>query len=245
MASDFSGVGIADIKLVSIPSLPDKISEPSIVIKLLSLKKVEHDAIHELYSQGTDFLYGMLFDLAFELQPAVRSTIPHANHGELFRQTVAVNVIRQKKNGSSSDVSKEVSQVRDCLKSILASSRQQEERHNQTLCHVYIASDNEKTITQLSSWLTEHSCSISSVKTRAEEERTKQMDRQILSNVLHHFRSVALLSSARSGFVGYNSDSSFIVELIEFRRRYETWKQGRDPPLLKDLSVCRLPEGTL
>jgi hypothetical protein len=59
-----------------------------------------------------------------------------------------------------------------------------------------------------------------------------------LSRSLNYFRHLALLARARSGYILDVDESPLVRDLIEYNRRLETWKAGRDPPILQELNTC-------
>ena len=125
-----------------------------------------------------------------------------------------------------------------CLESQLPPSRTGE------TCAVYLMSDRPTCIEKLRAWLQDNNCTGVAVDPAIEKaspsaEVTNEMGP---NQGIGFFQELSLASAARSGLVGDFHRSSFmlLVELVEYDRRIEDWKNGKESP--DKLSRCNLPE---
>lgn len=97
-------------------------------------------------------------------------------------------------------------------------------------CSVVFLPDRLSTLTVVEKWLASRNCSVVTLTNKPASERD-------------FFQRVFLGSKARSGFIGNHSAvSNILLEWIEYGRRIETWKLGRDPFVIEDLPKCASAE---
>jgi hypothetical protein len=173
-----------------------------------------------LYTQGIDFLYGMLFHRIFTLKNL--SSIDTINKTWADPSTISVAV--HSGNDNTNSESSLIRQIQ-CLESVLPDIDRP--------CSVLMLSNRSSTLTGLQKWLKGRNCSAVTLTTEPASER-------------NFFQRVSLASKARSGYIGHASvASSLVLEWIEYGRRMETWKLGRDPFFISDLPKCTLAETIL
>ena len=228
---------VSNIPLVVFPSSPRKIVDFPSGLQRLFDSDQSRRAIANLYDQGADFLYGMLFARTFQFEEAVQgNTQIGVNAPPLLARTIiAINSVHREPNNDGSDISSEIK----CLESYLLVHSKT--RETPAPCHVYLISDRNETLTKLQSWLKSYNCTAWSTLNTLKSESTWKRESQ--SPTLNFFENLRFVSNARFRFIGHVDPSSdLLVESIEYQRRMEVWKQGRDPPLLPTLNKCTLEE---
>jgi hypothetical protein len=204
---------VMEAQIVTFPTVPSKAEN------LLSTDLIPSNwsrmISRNLYAQGADFLYGMLFFQAFQLGSDVRSALPEGfNVDPDSSQTIAL--YSQHGNNSAEEIR--------CLESIVDHSLP---------CHVYIMSyRSDETLDQLQSWLSSRNC-------------TAWTKRAIDGTKAGFFQDLNFVSKARSAYIGHSTTNSsdLLLEWVEYQSQMETWKQGRYPPLHPKLAKCILPSG--
>ena len=168
----------------------------------------------KLYAQGIDFLYGMLFHRIFSLNLESNDT------PDIWPDPSSLSVLVRFENG---DFGPSLSREIQCLQSVLPAIDKS--------CSVLLLSDRLSALTGVEKWLASRNCSaITLIEPEPVSERAS-------------FRRVFLASKARSSFIGNRSTlSNLLLEWIEYGRRIETWKLGRDPFAIQDLPKCTLAE---
>jgi hypothetical protein len=164
-----------------------------------------------LFAQGIEFLYGMLFHQIFSLNMSLNDT-PKA-----WADPSTISVSVHFENGDDGPT---LLRKIQCLQSILPAIDRP--------CSVLFLSDHLSALTGVEKWLASQNCSAITLTTDPASERA-------------FFQRVFLASKARSGFIGNQSAlSNLLLEWIEYGRRIETWKLGRDPFVIQDLPKCTL-----
>jgi hypothetical protein len=167
----------------------------------------------KLYAQGIDFLYGMLFHRIFSLNLSSNDT------PKTWADPSTISVAVRFENG---DDGPSLLHAIQCFQSILPEIDR--------TCSVLVLSDHLSAPTGVEKWLASRNCSLMTLVTEPESETA-------------FFQQVSLASKARSGFIGNHSAlSNLLLEWIEYGRRIETWKLGRDPFVIRDLPKCTLAE---
>ena len=181
-----------------------------------------------LLEQGRDFLFGMLFSAAFTFALAIRSSTQHPNgfeSGAAISNSIAID---------ARTWSTRQPNLVQCLTSIFDTAS------TSPSCQAYVLSnpDDQQSSADVSKWLESHNCSVLSPRTiRTSEHRSSPTT--ISGGDMSYFSQLAWASSARSAYIG--PESSLLLQLIQYQRRMEIWKQGRDPPiLLHNLTECRV-----
>ena len=125
-----------------------------------------------------------------------------------------------------------------CLESILPPSRTAQ------TCAVYLMSDRPKCVEKLKAWLADENCTGVAVDPAVEKSSpSAEVTNEMGPNQgIGFFQELSLASSARTALVGNFHRSSFmlLVELIEYDRRIEDWKSGRESA--DTLVSCKLPD---
>jgi hypothetical protein len=167
----------------------------------------------KLYAQGIDFLYGMLFHRIFSLNLEWNDT------PTTWPDPSSISVLVPFENRDDGPtLLREI----QCLQSVLPTIDRP--------CSVLLLSDHLSALNGVEKWLASRNCSAITLTNEPKSEKA-------------FFQRVFLASKARSGFIGNHSTlSNLLLEWIEYGRRIETWRLGRDPFAIQDLPKCTLAE---
>jgi hypothetical protein len=165
----------------------------------------------QLLEQGSDFLYGLVFHYAFQLQPVVKvdlfpSGFPDA---PIEFDTFALS-------GMETDAG-----ALACVKRVCRPS-------SDYPCHVFASEGwSQELATEADIFIWEPLETVENVNTSYDQS-------------LAFLRGQFFASQARSGYIG-DGPSSLGLDWIEYKRRLEVWKLGRIPPRLPHFSRCGSP----
>jgi hypothetical protein len=166
-----------------------------------------------LFSNGTDFLFGMLFYEFFLFSDEV--LIPAVGKTRLFDPSMLSLTLYIEDTMWDDD-------KMNCLENIILEDTRP--------CQIYTIADIDMTGHRESSLLDR--CSFISLPlSQASVDKDLNFFRQL------HFAS----NNGPSGFVRIgpaSAKANFIRERIEYLRRHEAWRLGRIPPNLPDLLTC-------
>jgi hypothetical protein len=167
----------------------------------------------KLYGEGIDFLYGMLFHRIFSLNLESNDT------PTTWPDPSSISVLLPFENGDDGpNLLREI----QCLQSVVPTIDRP--------CSVLFLSDRLSALTGVEKWLASRNCSVITLTNEPASERA-------------FFQRAFLASKARYGFIGEHSGlSNLLLEWIEYGRRIETWKLGREPFAIQDLPKCTLAE---
>lgn len=108
-------------------------------------------------------------------------------------------------------------------------------------CDVYLISDSNMTQLLLEDWLTKQNCSMDIADHTIDAITTEQtVESAEVRGRIQFFQELDWASMARTAFVGHakNTLSHILLERIEYKRRMEIRKLGRDPPIIPTLAKC-------
>lgn len=178
-----------------------------------------------LYSEGINFLYGMLLEEAFQYREIVQQ--PALSHSNAILVSDASFTLGL----HIDDPVKDIDQASSCLRTVISNMTTDR-------CNIYLATFGQQVLTldqRLGGKCTIHTLT----KRGVPEEMT--LDDSSTAN-LHFFQDFLYCAKhVRSGFVGKagSSASALFVERIEYLRRIEIWKQGRIPRILPEFRMCQ------
>jgi hypothetical protein len=189
---------------------------------LLSLEPESSQATAQaLFTEGNDFLYGMIFFESFHLAAAIQAGTPtdYVPSTEFALNTIALHV----------DSESTTENVLECLEKTIDSSLP---------CHVYMMMtdpqmmEDGESLNLIHQWLSGRNCTVWNASRynsdgATDEERPYQL-----------FRDLHFAAKAKAAFIGplnmnnnNNPYSEMLLEWMEYRRRNHIWKDGRFPPL--------------
>jgi hypothetical protein len=207
-----------DANLVIFPSINSKLND-LISTQGYLLPSTASGESFKLFSQGADFLYGMLFHRTLAIQEDIvggslvglRSAL--AVDGPVDGPFFSISLVSE--TSDFADLHPTKSQEIICLELLLS--------HALGDCRVYVLSDQRLLTMALD-------CTATTIAYQIGSDTT-------------FFRALALASRARFAFIGARSGlSDLLLESIEYNRRMKQWKLGRDPPVFLDLAKCSLVE---
>jgi len=241
-SATFSGdMNITDPLILSCPNVSSsKVTDASSLNKLLkstTFPGVLPDTAKMLHSCGMDFLYGLLFESSMRMPPLTSVGIPSVLYTDSSFFTVALNIPRESTRTRTSDAHAQATAIMNCLEPSMA-------YHEDKSCQVFVAGYGFLN-DDAAAFLHKKNCTIwrSDDPSLLREAENEVGPASSSGNAIHYFRDVDTLSKARSVFIGYdeaNPATEVILELIAYNRRMEVWRQGRDPPLLTNISICTI-----
>jgi len=201
----------------------------------------------KLYSEGPDFLYGMLFRHAFTIRPDIlgkgvsdnallkRPQEQHDRHQEVqgiafniterYLPTNVYSVALHSRHHQPKNEGHNVRREMSCLKRVLRN------RSPGSECHVYLMSDRLPTLERLQQWL-KKKANCTGLVARHDTGHGLRSEHGPFAG-LGFFQDLALVTKARDAFIGSarRSSSDLIRELIEYDRRIEALlhQRGQDP----------------
>jgi hypothetical protein len=179
-----------------------------------------------LYREGIDFLYGLLFEESFLLRDNVRRAADAKPLSDPLAFTIAMHSPISKNDGDvwgSHD-----NAALGCLEKILSTVT--------APCQIFLMDGMQEN--NFSASTTINNCSVYSLDDNVGDGHN---DIHHLSSKLRFLQEMVFASDrARSAFVG-PTNSALVRERIEYLRRQEAWKLGRNPPLLPYFWTCPTP----
>lgn len=178
----------------------------------------------DMLSLGLQFVYGMMFESAFNFTAKIRPD-PNLVVDSSKVRTIGLHSRHAVSTLDGSDVSSE----KKCLHELLNETKGP--------CSVYIMSDRQITVELLKEYI-ENVLKCSAIV--EESSKTDTSNKSLLAFAEHganpgegFWRELALVSSARYGFIGSGRSSSY---LLSERMNYWSLLEGSDPP-----KECYLP----
>jgi hypothetical protein len=193
-----------------------------------------NDTTKNLFTEGIDFLYGMLFSESFHWEPITNAEIKPTGYDpsiEFERNTIALYL------DSQSTTSTNINSVLKCLEEAIDFSIPN--------CNVYSinAMEDNDLMRSIYQWLSDRNCnifnsaiynsditniSIADATTSDEDDENGRRRRRFYQLL----RDMNFASKAKTAFVGpINSYTEILIESMEYQRRNHIWKEGRFPPL--------------
>lgn len=170
---------------------------------------------------------GMLFRELFTIQ------VPLSSQTKADDFTVALHSRHTVVGDDGSIITDETK----CLEMLL------ENRTKSANCFVYLMSDRPATVQMLKEWLVDRNCTGIST-----EDYSSMVTSPLLFRDEHgpnpgigFIRDLALVSQARSALVGDPGRSSYMLlqEIVEYDRRVDDWRSGRESP--ETIPLCHIP----
>jgi hypothetical protein len=221
---------VESAQIVVFPADPSKVTNLISASQHLISADWSKDVANDLYSQGADFLYGLVFFQAFNLGDCVRSAKPEGFPTALESSTTTIALYSQ--SDENANKKNFVAEAR-CLESVIDRS---------SPCHIYIMTNRTdgKVPTNLKEWLSKRNCTFWTANHREDDFGGD------LHTGIQMFQDLNFVSRAKAAYIGpsnveYSSSSELLLEWIEYQRQMESWKQGRFPPLLNpNLTKCHV-----
>jgi len=202
-----------------------------------------------LYSDGPDFLYGMIHRYCFDFSPSILSasvpatttpTTTVAGKNDASKSvppayTIALHSRHRYPELDGCNIERETK----CLRQILDL---REERTPQP-CRISVMSDRECTVLRLKTWVEKHGNGCA-VDVASHQSGGSFLEEHGPWAGAGYFADLALVSKSRSAFIGMErSSSDLLLELLEYNRVTSTLKEGgpRHLDRLKNLETCFLP----
>lgn len=170
-----------------------------------------------LFSLGAEFLYGMLHRYTFTFAESVKSSVPASfqdQNTDLY--TIALHSRHRYEALDGCDIRNEI----DCLERVIG------QRSNQAAhVQVRVMADRACTISSLTEWLRGRNHSV--VAAVHDETSYDTLREHGPFAGVGFFRDLALVSAARSAFIGRRrSSSDCLREMMVFDRAMAIWQNG-------------------
>jgi hypothetical protein len=166
----------------------------------------------QMFSEGADFLYGMLFHDTFKLHPNL-----HAEETSLELPedviTIAMHVRHTKVNNTGAVLSQE---EQGCLESVVNETRLG--RPGATSCAIFIMSDRQESLNALAQLVSAVNCS-AVVTSHTKKREIVNREHGPFAG-LGFFQDLMVAGKARDGYVGHcgRSSSQMLQEIIQYGR---------------------------
>jgi hypothetical protein len=190
-----------------------------------------------LYSEGFEFLYGMLYSELFTLQLPAKPQIVGINHSEEGDDGTFSLALHSRHTVAADDGSYIPDEIK-CLSKLLPFS-------NSPSCRVYVMSDREKTIELLTEWLLQRNCSVVTANHDTGNGPVKEHGPWAGAGFL---QDLELTGKARHGVVGdkHRSSTALLIHIVEYRRRMPVWQADGDLlETISNLRTCQLPRRSI
>ena len=212
---------------------------PTCYFKLRPLREIElqetllkseygRETVHQLFSLGEDYLYGMFHRYTFQFSDAILESLPRVTDTPF---TIGLHSRHRFEALDGCNIDREIA----CLETILGQRPQDD---NGTAVQVRIMSDRPCTISNLTTWLHQRSYSAATV-THKEISRDGNSEHGPFAGA-GFFRDLALVSGAKSAIIGMSRSSSDLLrELIVFNQALEEWESAKNKS--QKVGDCILP----
>ena len=178
--------------------------------------------VKRLYSEGLAFLYGMLLQKTL---PFTKELL-HQVHDDWqpppgVDMTNEISIAIHSRHNQDADDGSVITREENCIRNIL----QQHHHHaqGQQPCALYVMSDREETVAGIEHLATTLQCRVVKA-TQPQKEQGSFTENGPFAGA-GFFLDLAVVSHARTGFVGMMRSSSALVdELMEYQRRTEAWE---------------------
>jgi hypothetical protein len=186
------------------------------------------ETMKNLFEQGSNYLYGLLLDKSVILQHASPSPYGNASLAPVdYELSVSIAMDGSFLTDPQFDFENDVSQrLGGCLEQIRQTALAAID--SSPHCYIYAAYPNPVTspssIHKLQEWLSFRNCTLVT---------TNDYLTDLVSASKH----------AHSAFLGHQKNSSssdLLLSIVEYHRRQEIWKLGRDPPLVNPIPQCNI-----
>jgi hypothetical protein len=186
--------------------------------------------VQRLYAEGFSFLYGMLLQKTLPFTSQLLHQVQNETKiPDGVDPSTEISIAIHSRHNHDDDDGSDVSAETDCVQKILDLHYQQQQQwpytNNSTTrgCALYIMSDRVPTVNGLVDFATNKTCRAVTV-THAQEETGSFVENGPFAGA-GFFLDLALVTHARTGFVGMMRSSSALVdEIIEYQRRTEAWE---------------------
>ena len=183
-----------------------------------------------LVEEGVEFLYGMLFRHTFQINDEIVNNSTDAS--------TPFSIALHSRHSNDSKDGFNIEHEIQCLKLMLKNAT--------TLpCQVYLLSDRPQTLIRLRKWLHENYPNCTAHVADHSVDRSWRAEHGPWAGQ-GYFQDLALAIRARDGFIGtvrsntggYRSSSDLVLELIEYDRRMEAYRDGIQR--IEPLPQCKL-----
>eukprot|EP00980_Cylindrotheca_fusiformis_P008292 scaffold1736_cov127-Cylindrotheca_fusiformis.AAC.106 len=242
--------------LVLYPQIPDVLAENSNIVRNGWTEDPSHsryrDYLHslptpfqtvavQLYSEGKEFLYGMLYSEIFTLKIPVKEAVFGHNLNEQS-QSEAFSVGLHSRHPVGADDGSYISQETDCLNRMISLAKKQSDFKQ---CNVYIMSDRRKTVDLLIAWLVDRNCT-ATIANHTSGPWIDDIPEHGPWSGAGFLLDLQVVGEAQNAAVGdpHRSSTALVFNLVEYNRRMKALEQG-DTHSDEKIPICELPNKPL
>ena len=195
------------------------------------------NAIMALYSEGVNFLFGMLYSEIFVLQTWSKRIIAYGNRTtveEREDETTHYSLAIHSRHTVGADDGSFIPNELACLKKLL---------YGQLSCRVYLMSDRQETIDLLAKFLLSRNCTVAIASHEYGKGEVQEHGPWAGAGFLE---DLDVCADARDGFIGdpHRSSTALLIELMEYRRRIAS-PENLTGHFESKLSSCELRKKSL
>jgi hypothetical protein len=182
-----------------------------------------------LYSEGVEFLYGMLYSDLFSLEHPAKMTL--FGQDDMDDEDGSLSLALHSRHPVGADDGSYIQYEQQCLQKLLPS---------ESSCRVHLMSDRPKTIELLTEWLLQRNCSVVMANHDDGSDPVKEHGPWAGAGYL---QDLEVSGNARHGVIGdkHRSSTALLIDLIEYRRRIAVCEATGDWNNISDLRFCQLP----
>lgn len=240
--------------LVLYPQIPDVLAENSQIIRngwiedpshprylryVKSLPRAFQTVALQLYSEGKEFLYGMLYAETFTLKVPVKKRVFGYNN-TTQNDSKVFSIALHSRHTVGADDGSYINQETKCLNELLSLIDD-----DSTRCEVYIMSDRPKTVDMLISWLLEQNCT-AVIANHTVGPRIDDIPEHGPWSGAGFLLDLQVVGEAQSGVVGdrHRSSTALVFYSVEYNRRKGAVERG-ETLLRGEMPICELPNKPL
>jgi hypothetical protein len=240
--------------VVLYPQIPDVLAENTEIIRngwiedpshpkyrayLKSLPHVFETVKNKLYSEGKEFLYGMLYSEIFTVEIPVEKEVFGYNHTRK-KDSKSFSIALHSRHTVGADDGSYINQETKCLNTLLSLSDD-----DSTRCEVHIMSDRPKTVDLLIVWLLERNCT-AIIANHTVGPRIDDIPEHGPWSGAGFLLDLQVVGEAQNGVVGdrKRSSTALVIYSVEYNRRMVALERG-ETLLQEELPLCHLPNKPL
>jgi hypothetical protein len=240
--------------IVLYPQIPDVLAENTEVIRsgwiedpshpkyqayLKSLPQAFQMVQNKLYSEGKEFLYGMLYSEIFTVEIPVKKEVFGYNHTRKT-DSKSFSIALHSRHTVGADDGSYINQETKCLNALLPLSDD-----DSTKCEVHIMSDRPKTVDLLIAWLLERNCT-AIIANHTVGPRINDIPEHGPWSGAGFLLDLQVVGEAQNGVVGdqRRSSTALVIYSVEYNRRMAALERGEEL-LQEELPLCQLPSKAL
>ncbi|CAJ1942438.1 unnamed protein product [Cylindrotheca closterium] len=203
---------------------------------LKSLPRPYQQMTRDLYSEGKNFLYGMLYTKIFELQIPSQQLVFGQNTSYSATNRVPFSIAVHSRHTVGADDGSYIEAETKCLNKMITHLKDTEQS-----CKVFVMSDRSKTIDLLIEWLFARNCT-TMVANHTMGPKIHDIAEHGPWSGAGFLLDLQLVGAAESGVVGdrHRSSTALVIYQVDYNRRMRACGRAQKTKL-HDMPICNLP----